>query len=739
MIVRRIAFAMLLFVSASAALSQVQVKGKVSDADGDEIQSAVVQLISIPASEKRIIGTDSHGAFTLQNVAPGRYVLSVSAIGYAPHVDTVEITGAGMRGWLITMQEEAIGEEEVVVSATRTARDIAEVPYRIELLPADDLDEAITTGLGSAKLVLMEVPGVITQVTASGLGATVIRLHGLDGRYTQTLVDGIPAYGGVNLNFSVAQLPPLNLKQLEIVKGAAAGLHTDAIGGIVDYITRVPHRATPELTSVVSYSSFGGVDLAAFYGQSCGDLGFSLHATYDTSPRKDLDADDYADIPFQRRYNINPKLLYALSSSTQLTFTGNLASEDRLGGQISAPEEFDHGVANWFSTGLRTRRADGSVSLTTKLDSSSTVTAVASYAQTQRNSYRGLVPFDGMERIEFADAAWSGRIGRLRLLLGMSEFHQRFDETTRDIGSAADRSFSFNDVSLFSQAEYAFTPTVVAMTSLRWDDHNQFGTVATPTLSLMLRPSGAVTLRGSAGMGWHAPTLFDEDAEQAGYRGVPPLAVTTHESGHSFSFDTRYKGVLGDWVLTADLALFQTAIYDRIGLVSASLFPPFPAGPYQWAGIGHQISRGVELLTESRIGGLNIIFGYVFSDVREESGGALVKKVFTPEHFVSGGITWEIPQTIRVGSDYRIESSQLLPLNPYAGKSTAFAIIDLSVELWFTKNLSVSLNSENMFDARQTNTMPLFLGTPNRDDFNSNFVWGPVEGRVFNLGVKFKL
>jgi outer membrane receptor protein involved in Fe transport len=249
-------------------------------------------------------------------------------------------------------------------------------------------------------------------------------------------------------------------------------------------------------------------------------------------------------------------------------------------------------------------------------------------------------------------------------------------------------------------------------------------------------------MRGSAGTGWRAPSLFDEAAEETGYRGVPALAVDTHESGNSFSFDTRYKAALGEWALTADLNLFQTAIYDRIGLVGADSLPHPPVRRYAWSGIGRERSRGVELLTESRVGGLAIVFGYVYSDVVEESGGVLAEKLFTPAHFISGEITWEMPQVVRFGSDYRIESSQLLPLNPFAPESPAFAIIDLSVEGWLTRNLSVSLNSENLFDARQTNTMPLYLGNPgtiNQELFNSDFVWGPVEGRVINLGMKWKM
>ncbi|HTK82793.1 MAG TPA: TonB-dependent receptor [Bacteroidota bacterium] len=725
------------------AFGQATLHGTLKTGDGETLPGATVQLHYLLNGEDKFIGSDVNGSFAFSNLHSGKYALTVSSVGFATYHDTIELARDQALTVTIAMEEESVSEKEVVVSASRVARDVDDIPFRVELIPADDLDESITMGLNSAKAVLGELPGVMAQTTSAGLGASTVRLHGLDGRYSQILVDGVPAFGGLNMNFSVIQLPPLNLKQLEIIKGSSAGLHSDAIGGIVNYITKTPARSAPEVTAVANYTSFDATDLAGFYGQRFDHVGLSLHTTYNYAPRRDVDGDGFADVPYQRRYNINPKLTYAFSPQTQISVAGNVTNEDRLGGFMSAPLDLDRGDTSVFSAALKTRRVDGEVSFSSQLDQHTRIGANAEYAQTQRNSYRQGIPFDGMERVGYIDAQWSKSYDQLQVLLGMSNLNQRFFETTKDYVNNERRGFAFNTYSVFSQLEYAFSPDVSGMLNLRMDHNNIYGNIISPRLSLMVKPANDLSVRGSVGTGWRGPTLFSEDAEDRGYYLVHPLyqhflGPVPHESAYSYSIDSRYVTSMKGWKFTTDINLYAITINPEAELARLPTPAPYP-GIYLDSYGAIEESKGVELIFEARTETFSAFFGYTYSDVTKKSSGIEGRKLLTPSHFINGALLWEIPKTVRFVCDFMLESPQLLPANPYITESPTVTTVGSSAEFWLTKNISIFVNAENLFDFRQTEVMPLYLPTSSFPSYSTNVIWGPVEGRVTNGGIKFSM
>lgn len=720
-------FFVLLFLPA-LSYSQTILKGKVVDEEGDPVIHATIQLIPLESEKPLFTRTDDNGGFQFPSLAHGSYQIKITYLGFLPYFDSVQVEKGKPLELTITMKENKLQETEVVVSATRTTRSIEDVPIRVEVIPAEDLDESITMGLGSARMVLGELPGIMSQTTSSGNGAATLRIRGLDGRYTQLLIDGIPAFGGLNMNFSILQLPPLNLRQLEIIKGSAAGLHgADAIGGIINFLTKVPDEKAPEATAVLNYSLLKGGDAAAYYSQKSGDLGFVLHTTFNKQVRRDIDGDGYVDVPAQERFFFNPKLIYSFSENTELTVAPSFTTEKRLGGLMSAPENYDHGSADVFSTALNTTRYDMLGTLSQKFDVHNSAVINAAFVRTQRTSYWQLTPFDGNENILYADGQWSLDLHPLQLLAGASYQSEQFSETSAT--DSLDRSFHFTNTSVFAQAEYVFSPMISALGSLRSDFHNVYGTAVLPRASLMLRPSEQLTVRLSAGSGWRAPSIFTENAEDKGFAGVPALHTTERERSESYTADAKYKFIAGEWVFSTDLNLFQTHIYDRTDLLSDS------GGSAAWGHIGNLGSRGAELIALARYHTLDLFFGYTYADVVE---GAQ-RKTFTPAHFINASVLWLLPGSIRLVSDLMYESPQSLPDNPYGKMSPAVMTIGASAEVWLSPSFSVFVNVENLFDDRQTKTMPTYLGTPGAKDFDSGFVWGPTEGRVINGGVKYKL
>ena len=119
-------------------------------------------------------------------------------------------------------EEEA---EEIIVQGTRTRRRIQDEPIRVEVIVREEIEEKLLMRPGNIAMLVNETPGIRVQVTSPALGAANIRVQGLEGRYTQLLADGLPLYGGQSSSLGLLQIPPTDLGQVEVIKGAASALY----------------------------------------------------------------------------------------------------------------------------------------------------------------------------------------------------------------------------------------------------------------------------------------------------------------------------------------------------------------------------------------------------------------------------------------------------------------------------------------------------------------------------------
>src|SRR6185503_10598454 len=124
----------------------------------------------------------------------------------------------------VELEAQAVIKESIVVTATRSDVLIEDEPLRVEILDRDEVEEKATMTPGDIAMLLNETSGLRVQVTSPSLGAANIRVQGLRGRYTQLLADGLPLYGQTG-SIGILQIPPLDLGQVEVIKGVASALY----------------------------------------------------------------------------------------------------------------------------------------------------------------------------------------------------------------------------------------------------------------------------------------------------------------------------------------------------------------------------------------------------------------------------------------------------------------------------------------------------------------------------------
>ena len=291
---------------------------------------------------------DSNGITTLHNLPNGSQTLEVRRIGYEFLAITLTLP---VPGDTLTILLERAGEEmdQVVISSTRSNRTIQNLPTRVEFINGEELEEKGNMKPGDIRMMLNESTGIQTQQVSATSANSSIRIQGLDGRYTQLLKDGFPLYAGFSGGLGLLQTPPLDLKQVEIIKGSSSTLYGGgAIAGLVNLISKTP-AADRELRFMVNGTSAGGLDFNGFYRRRWGKIGLTLYGGRSSNaPYNPSGSVPFSAIPEFDRYVLNPKLFIYFSPKSRLSFGINSSFENRLGGDMQYINGRDDSTHSYF-------------------------------------------------------------------------------------------------------------------------------------------------------------------------------------------------------------------------------------------------------------------------------------------------------------------------------------------------------------------------------------------------------
>jgi iron complex outermembrane receptor protein len=230
-------------------------------------------------------------------------------------------------------QEPEKLEVSIVVEATRTGGRLEDSPLRVEVLEREEIEEKMLMTPGDIVMMLNEMGGMRVQATSPSLGAASVRVQGMRGRYTRFLSDGLPLFGEVG-GLGLLQIPPMDLAQVEVIKGVASSLYgAGAMGGVVNLISRLPTEQTREF--LLNRSTRGGTDAVAFFGQQLqGGWGLTLLGGGHWQDRADVNHDGWSDLPHYTRGIARPRLFWSDDKGNRLYATVGVTAEDREGGAV---------------------------------------------------------------------------------------------------------------------------------------------------------------------------------------------------------------------------------------------------------------------------------------------------------------------------------------------------------------------------------------------------------------------
>ena len=731
--------------SAQAPGRPCSIQGTVRDTTG--LPLVGVTVLATPGGPAVL--TDAEGRYCVTGLAGGEPVTLVATLdGFRPESWRMDLPSTETAATTNLTMQPAGFNDHVVVTATRTSRRLSDVAVRTEIV-----DRRLMRALGARTLAdaVEYTTGVRVESNCQNCNFSQIRLLGLDGPYTQILVDGQPVISSLAQVYGIEQIPSRMIERIEIVKGGGSALYgSGSVGGVVNVISREPTRPGGLFETRVdatgglpNYSSSGSFDWASAGTRSSVTGFFQID---DVKPL-DLSGDGFTEVSQrQLRAGGGRAAQYLLGGRGKLTGEFTLIDENRRGGDRLRlpPEQAD--VAEWIDS----RRAGGSLTWFHSASRAFDYRITLAAADMHRHSYYGT----GQDPNAFgttdnlllvADSQVNQYIGRHTVSWGaqatwedLLDEQPAYDRRTDDV---------YSNVGMFVQDDWAFAKGWSVMYGLRADKHSSVDrVVASPRLALMISPQEALSIRASVARGFRAPQAFDEDLHLSSVGGEARLIRLDpglrEERSTNYMLGAEWRPQAGPGQALLELNGFYTRLDD---LFLARERDDPATGALEFVKVNHGVAQvyGVEANAGWGIGDDLVVQGGVvfqrarFGEAEPDFGSRDFFR--TPRRYGNLTATWTTPRIGTLFAGLRYTGPMKAP--HYAGfidtdrleTTPAFVTFDASLARPIFVNgerrLTLTVAGRNLTNAFQRD---LDQG-PLRD---ASYVYGPRFPRSISLGIR---
>ncbi len=671
---------------------------------------------------------DANGLIEIKNIPDGKQIIVFSFIGYETRKDIFVFPMASPEPTEILLKNGSEKLEGVVVSSTRSSRTIESIPTRVETIVGEELEEKGNMKPGDIRMMLNESTGIQTQQTSATSYNSSIRIQGLDGKYTQIIRDGFPLYSGFSGGLSLLQIVPLDLKQVEVIKGATSTLYGGgAIAGLVNLISKTPDEKR-ELSFVFNGTSALGLDASGFYSQKFKKVGTTIFASYNIGTPYDPANIGLTAIPKFNRYTLNPKLFFYFNDKTTLNIGFNNTVEDRIGGDIKYIQGNGDSIHSYFEKN-KTNRLSAQLGFNRIINENSKLSFKNSVSYYDRTIEIPDYMFSGIQISSFSEASYNHRGEKSEWIGGLNFLTDKF--TQKQIDTAIVVDYNHETIGVFIQNTWNATKVFTLETGLRGDYQNEYGFFLLPRISALFKLSQKLTSRIGGGLGYNTPTVFTEDAERIQFRNVLPINVsnTNAEKSVGGNLDISYKTPLSEKLFfTINTLFFYTQVKNPLILNQIS------TGLYEYQQPeGFIDTKGLEANIKLIYGHLKLFVGYTFADVKQHYQGTITTYPLVAKHRLNNVLMYEIEDKWKIGLEAYYFSPQ--KLNDGATGKQYWLTGFMAEKLW--EHFSLFVNFENFSDTRQTKFDTIYTGTITNPTFRD--IYAPVDGFVINGGLKINL
>lgn len=689
--------------------------------------------VSVQVQETGISGiTDNNGFLELSSIENGVQTITFNLLGYEDF--SININFPRQKEDVLIVELSGGEEEEldeVIVQSTRTSRTIKNTPTRIESIDAEELDEKANMKPANVSMVLHESTGLQVQQTSATSGNASIRVQGLDGRYTQLLKDGYANFGNFASGLSILEIPPLDLQQVEVIKGPSSTLYGGgAIAGVINFISKKP-KEKGEYNFILNQSNIGQTNIGAYASKRKGKFGYSILGLLNFQKAYDVDDDDFSEVPRSHNFTVNPKLFYYPSESLNFMIGNSFTKTTMKGGDMYVIEENADANHVYFEKNKTTRNTT-TFEIDKKFENQNSFKLKQSLSIFDRTINIPGYEFSGINTNAFTDASYVINREKYSLISGLNLVYDNFEE--RNINTLDAKSFT---TGVYIQHTWDVSETVKLENGLRFDNvsysninFSKNQTFFLPKLSALFKINSQWSSRVGVGLGYKIPTVFTEQTETVQYQDVQALQNVSAEKSIGGTGDINYKGeIFSDLKFAVNQMFFITEINKPLVLQnnSGNLFFINASDPV--------LSKGFETnLKFIYQEDFKLFAGYTFTDAKAKylTGNQFLPLL--PKNKVNLALIYEKENNFKMGLEGYFTDQQFL----YNGtKTPAYWEFGFMAEKTLWNNFAFFINFENFTDTRQSKYKSVVNGPHNAPVFDD--IWTHTEGFTINGGVKIKL
>ncbi|PRD51334.1 TonB-dependent receptor [Sphingobacterium gobiense] len=764
----------LLYIFPIALFSQTSLNGKVTGPDGNPIGQATVLVDGSGSATS----TNEHGEFMLSGVSNGKTTIITRAVGYQTNRKTVPSSTNDVLH--IILQEDNLNLNEVVVSATRYGLDRRDAPVVVNVLSPKLFNATQSVAMSET---LNYQPGVRVENNCQNCGFSQVRLNGMEGAYSQILINSRSVFSALNSVYGLDQIPTSMIDRIEVVRsGGSALFGANAIAGTINIITKDPIENDWQVKSTNSLIDGSAWDNTIDFNTSTvtDDLrvGVTFYGMHRNREAWDANGDGFSEMTKLRNTTFGTKAFFKPSEYDKITVDLSVLNEFRRGGDRLeiAPHftditeqlqtnsfiggaTYDHYSQNWkhkisiYASAQKSTRDSYYGGLGGSRTRQDSITAANAYGVT--NDFAMVA--GGQYTYTFAkDVLTAGvELTTNKTTDDIPGYDRNIDQKTQGIGSYAQYEWKVAEpLKLLVGARYDYTKVDGKYSLLqhhRTSDES-FGTFS-PRFTLLYDIHPELQFRGGYARGFRAPQAFNEDMHVTSVAGEQVFVLMGQdlktETSDAYTGSFNYTRNFGNTQTSLLVEGFYTALHNQFMNVRTA---------EEDAIILEEMRNG----TGATVYGSNIELSIAPSSaVTFQAGGTIQRSKYNEEQIIFeaenpaddvatvrflrtpntyGYLNTNIKATKQFAVDVTgVYTGSMIAPHYQADQTlllkTTRDFMEMNLRLGYTlpirKEFSVELfgGIQNIFNAFQKD----FDSGPLRD---SDYVYGPAKPRTFTFGIR---
>ena len=703
--------------------------------------------------------TDESGHYLLKDLPLGKQTIVFSFVGYETEELPVTIVENKTVELKAVIHEQSQMLSNVVVTANRYATKTQEAATIVNVLSPKLFETTAVTCVADA---LNFQPGLRVENTCANCGKTDLRINGLQGQYTQILMDSRPVFSSLASVYGLEQVPSAMIDRIEVIRGGGSAMYgANAIAGVVNVITKEPVRNFVNLSNTSSVNEKAGYDINTDLNASVMSenrkIGAYLFASHRSRSNYDRDNDGFSDVPRLRSTTAGTRVFFKTSAYSKITAEYHHTTDFRRGGNHFELEPHEADIAEQ----LRHNIDAGSVAFDWfSEDNKHFVSAYSALQHIGRESYFGagkdpnaygrskdLTSNTGLQY------RFSYPCGRAKgdLTVGAEYTYNGLQD--KMAGYNRDMNQRVHVVGAYAQNEWKQERWSVLI-GARVEKHNMLrNVVANPRVTFRYTPVKGLVLRAGYSSGYRAPQAYDEDLHVAAVGGVVSLITLDPnlrpEYSHSATMSADFYRAFGKWELNLTAEGFYTYLQDVFFLredgrdeAGNLLFTRTNVSGAWVGGVNLEAKLAYSTYVSAQIGYTYQQSRYVQPQQWSPDVAAQKKMLRTPDNYAYLLLDVEPVKDFTISVNGKLTGSMLVPhLAGYIDKNEEVKTpvfwdmgIRLAYDIHLYKHycLEVSGGVKNVLDMYQRD---LDKGE-NRD---ADYIYGPTQPRTYFVGLRLKL